>query len=801
MKKKNGRTKDHKIIKLNLFFSFLIVFVFMGLSVGFALFTQVINVGGNVSLETQGSFEITNVTKMSSNNTSSAVPSWTADSIDFNLTFIHSDDPDPVYSAVYNITLTNETFYERLVSALNFSYEVNGEGGEPLGNLDYEITGIEEGDVMQPLSEQTFTVTFTFTPTVEADEYEVDGEGTINSNEKPFGSITVNSMTPATGSVKDGTLQQVTISLNSTYQSDVSISINIASDKLELVTAGGTALGNFTVLANSENQTFTFYIKAKADALFPDDTITASLLAMSNNLPNVSLGNITLEVNKEEVYVDTTPPVISNLSATQDNEVGVVNLTWSGTDDYSGVKSYTILVCNNNGTVLQTIDAGTNTSYSVTGLSNGTTASTYNFKVYGTDNEDNTASSDDISSPSSGSGYCVQTGNNSYQWVFTVTRNVNNLSSTGENSANIGSTYTCTLRTSVNNYSLPDTITVRMGNRNLTVNTDYTYNRNNGNVSIPNVNGNITITANGQWSCLVEGTKILMANGEYKNVEDIKYDDLMAVWSYDTGKLVYEYPIWIEEITHTNKYLEISFSDNTKLRTFGEHGIYNYDLGMFVITEDRGNFDVGTTVAKVKNGKLKKVKVTDLKYVEKEVSVYHIISSHYFNVISDDVITTDHNLMISNQYGFTDNITWPNNIQTKVRNDPNHLYKHKDFSDIMPYYIFKGLRVDEGKYLADIGLTNYEELKMYLALFPANPDYYQDVETNEAGKRLWMVTTSLDSVTDKNKDKYKVEEGSTYTLKNNIRIKCYRNSIDNKCYLPGEKIKVYSGMHFTVEYK
>ena len=118
--------------------------------------------------------------------------------------------------------------------------------------------------------------------------------------------MTVNSMTPATGSVKDGALQQVTISLNSTYQSNVDININIASDKLELVNAGGTALGSFTVPANSENQTYTFYIKAKDDALFPDDTITATLYAMSNNLPNVNLGNITLEVNKHEEYVDTT---------------------------------------------------------------------------------------------------------------------------------------------------------------------------------------------------------------------------------------------------------------------------------------------------------------------------------------------------------------------------------------------------------------------------------------------------------------------------------------------------------------
>ena len=117
----------------------------------------------------------------------------------------------------------------------------------------------------------------------------------------------------------------------------------------------------------------------------------------------------------------------------------------------------------------------------------------------------------------------------------------------------------------------------------------------------------------------------------------------------------------------------------------------------------------------------------------------------------------------------------------------------------MPYYIFKGLRVDEGKYLVDLGLISYEELKMYLYLCPANPEYYKEVETNKDDKRLWMVTTSFDKVTDKNKDDFKITEGSTYRLPRVWSAKCFRNSVDNKCYKPGNTIKVYSGMHFIAE--
>ena len=798
-RKKNVNLKDKKNIKLSFILSLFLVLVFLGMSVGFALYTQVINVSGTAAVDTQGDFGITNVVKTSSNNTSDAVPSWTEDTVDFHLTFVKNDN-NPVYTANYDITLKNDTFFERLISNFNFEFSVLDSEDHPLGTIDYEIENYQDGEVMQPLTEKVITVKFTFTPTVEANEYDVTGGGEVESNEKPTGAISVNSMTPATGSVKGGALQQVTISINSSYTQDKVISISVASDKLELVNAGGAALGTFTVPASSENQTYTFYIKAKDDALFPEDTITAGLILSSAGLPNVSLGNITLDVDKHEEYVDTTPPIISNVVATMSNEVGVVNLTWNGTDDYSGIKSYTVLVCDNSGNVLKTLNAGTNTSLTVQDLSNGTTASTYNFKVYGTDNEDNTASSSDISGATTSSGYCSASGEASYQWVFSVTRNLRNISGSGANTVNIGETYTITL-TANNNYSLPNSITVTMGGRTLTQDSGYTYSTNNGRVSIPNVDGNINITATGNWSCLVEGTKVLMANGKYKNVEDINYDDLMAVWSYNTGELVAEYPIWIERESSPKSYLQITFSDNTTLNTFGPHGIYNADLGMFVNTEDRETFNVGTTVLKVKNGKLQKVKVVDLRIIEKQVKVYHIISSYYFNIISDDVITTDRNLMISNQYGFTENLTWPDNIQYKIKNDPSHLYEYKDFKDIMPYYIFKGLRVDEGKYLVDLGLISGPELKMYLHLLPANPEYYREVETNKDGKRLWMITTSFDNVNDNNKDMYKKVEGSTYKLPNKWGVKCFRNSIDNKCYSPGSTIKVYSGMHFVAEYR
>ena len=795
MKRDKKKTNDNLYIKLSLFLSLFFVAIIMFMSVGYALYTQVINVSGNVALNTQGSFKISNVRKVLSSNTSEAIPSWTDNSINFNLSFIKSDEEDPTYSASYDVTVSNDTFFERLISSFNFNFTITDGEGEELGVLEYEVENFQHDDVLDALSEKTYRVNFTFTPSKDSDIYDVVGEGTIDSVEKAYGDFSLHSISPTTGSIKDNNLQRIVISLNSTYESNRVINIVCNSDKVEVVDSNGSPIGSFTLSANSQEQEFIVYLKAKDDALFPDETYTTSLSVTSSGLPSLSLGNITLAVDKHEEYVDSYPPVISNVVANMSNEVGTVDITWSGTDDFSGIDSYTILVLRDN-EVINTFDVGNVNNYTINGLSTEAKAYTYNFKVYGKDLLGNTASSDDINNCSTASGYCSMTGDNSYQWVFNVTRNLNNINFNGASTVNIGSDYTATL-TATLLYNLPETITVTMGGVTLT--SGYTYNANNGSLTINNVTGDIVISGNANAICIVEGTKVLLANNKYKNVEEIKYDDLLAVWDYNTGKLTYQYPIWIERTSVVDSYQKTTFNDGTSLSTSGDHAVYSMDLGMFVSIEDRSVCNIGSTIAKIENGKIKKVKITKIETIKKRVKLYHIISTSYYNIIAADVLTTDRTLMISNLYGFTDKITWPNNIRNNFIKDSNNLYKYSDFKDIMPYYMFKGLRIGEGKYLVDHDFISLDGFKYYLIAFPANPEYYKKVEVNNKGKRLWMVTTSIDKVNDHNKNKYKVEEGSYYVFKKHKNVVKYCNSIDNTCYRPGEKIKVYTGMHFIAK--
>ena len=83
-------------------------------------------------------------------------------------------------------------------------------------------------------------------------------------------------------------------------------------------------------------------------------------------------------------------------------------------------------------------------------------------------------------------------------------------------------------------------------------------------------------------------------------------------------------------------------------------------------------------------------------------------------------------------------------------------------------------------------------------------EYAKSVIKDRSGNNVWMVTTSDDKVTSKNKNKFLKKEGSFYTLKrpdNKKNFKGWLNTSDNKIYKPGDKVRVYCGMYFKALYE
>lgn len=777
--------KNHNII---IYLFVLVIISFM--SIGYAYYGQLLEFSGTVSLEPDGKFRIDNVMLVDSSNViSSELPIFSENSIEFNLVFGGTNED---YYATYTADLINESSYNYTFNAFNFTPTVTASGGGT-GQLSLEVSNISDGDVISSGEVRTITLKLVLTVSDPDQSYDASGKTDVTLDQSEKGSILA-SVSPLsidlTGSNESA---MVTLEVINTYSRDITFNLKSSNGNFSLVNNDGANLGSFTILANSTDS-YQVYLKKSDGSIFYDTSDSTILVLQCTSIGNVNTDKITIAVDISEAP-DIEIPEIGEISFVINNNEGQADLSWSRLDSGgTSITGYTILLYNSvDDSLVNTYNTDNDlTSYSMTGLAEGS----YYVKIYGTDQAGNNGSGY-VNDATTSTIYCRKSLVVDFKWVFSVTNNLTNMTSSGAATANLGSTYTATLSPS-GLYSLPSSIIVSMNGVELTSGTEYTYNSSSGALSIPNVNGDITVIGSATGVCLIEGTKISLADGSTKNIENIGYDDLLLVWSYDEGRMIYEYPIWIEKKHKTQMYQLTKFASGDELKSIGYHGIYNTDLNRFVSVDNREDFDVGTNVAIMngeKNGFIS-TSVVSIDYVYEEVNYYHVVSTRYYNIIANNVLTTDGTVILSNLYGFDDNIMWLN--RDMVINDKNNLYDYVEFSDIMPYYMFSGLRASEGKYLANLGYLTKDMFRYYLLQNQMNDDMRLLPITNEDGVRQWMVKNSLG-------DEHLVDEGSYYQLgyptDRSDKFLYWYNTATGEKYMPMDIVRIWQGTYFEAIYK
>ena len=513
------KENDKKTIQINIAVSILLVVVLSFISVGYALYGQILNTSGNVTFKTQGKIAITNVELISSKNVKDgSIPAFTDDSVDFNLTFEKGEgSTEENYQAVYSITIDNKTFYNYDFNLANFQPVIKNSSGVNVdpSYLTYSLDGISLGDSIPAGEEVTFTLTLDFAPE-EDDTYSVDGNMDTNLEEEPHGSVLGSIPDGATGDLRESLgndLAQFSITVINSYQSPRTFNLNVGDTAhFKLVNSDGSNLGSFTIDGGTTN-TYTFYVKRVDGAIFTNSSLTTNVSLSYNEVSNINCGGITLLVDEQEIK-DETPPIISNVTVTQNNatsddtsnnNVGSLTVSWNGSDAESGVKKYYIVLKNestgNETTYQQDVSLGT--SYTVNGLADGS----YSFKVYGENNDGYKASDSDIESGNT--NYCASSSSTSYTWHYTVALSSNSqyVKALTNTKVNRGYNYTTTLQANDNSgnytYSLPTSITVSMGGTNISTGTSagrYQYTSSSGALTVYGVTGNLSITARGTRS-------------------------------------------------------------------------------------------------------------------------------------------------------------------------------------------------------------------------------------------------------------------------------------------------------------
>ena len=231
--------------------------------------------------------------------------------------------------------------------------------------------------------------------------------------------------------------------------------------------------------------------------------------------------------------------------------------------------------------------------------------------------------------------------------------------------------------------------------------------------------------------------------------------------------------------------MRITFSDNSTINIYNDHSFFSADENKFVNFKDRDHFHIGTNVKKLNGDKLTTVSVTNIEKINEFKHYYFVASTRYYNIISDDFITTDRYTDITNLYPFNDNITWSDNRVVKT-------IDYEYLSDVLPYYMYKGFRAGEVAILLDDNRTNVALFKDYIknSIIADNMLLPPIMKNNS---RYWMVTTDQDNFMINSN--YLVKEGNYYTLPKLITGRWYSTS-ENTYYNPGDRVQVWTGMHF-----
>lgn len=768
----------------------LIILITLFMGMGYAKINNVnLTITGKAKAKDKGTIGITNVilTDQSNNFTSIAdPPTFTQSEINFSMSLYidKQTDAQEEYYAVYKVTVSNTSFNDYTIASDLFTPVI--QPTYPAGSsLDpsYTISGLNPGDVIQSNTSVEFTITITLDPGTKKGTYGINITTNVEPQEEDNGLLIGN--IPSTNTVGDltgsNTIAAFTAEVMNTYSTQKTFNFTLNKDNFTMVDSNGNTPSNFTIAANT-TQNYTFYVKRNSGALFlkTPQTMNIYLYDVDEDASS-GIGTVSVDVDVAQNWVDNEDPVINSLNVTRQKDSRSLVVTWSASDN-TGVDEYVVSLYDNSNqttsTQTQTL-AGDVTTYTFTDVADGT----YFVRLTAYDQNDNNATSNTTATE--------------YIWTYTITINCTYCSGNpSSGSVDPNGSFTTTL-SGTGNYTTPASANVGVEMVG-TSNPAYSYNATSGVFSINNITGNVTITAagtdsSGDTPCLIKGTKVLLADGTTKNVEDIGYDDLLLVYSHETGEFVPEYPIWIESGKPTTHYQLTTFSDNTTLKTIGAHTVFGVKDNEFIDVADRNKFNIGTEILKVEkiNNKyqFKKVTVTNIETIYENTYYYDVVSTRYYNAITDNVLTSDGRPALPNFYKFKENVLWSDRRIEVLENNIQTPYEKLSY---IPYYLFKGLRATDQAVLEHYGYIDANGFRQLFETLLLNPYMIQEPPTNKKGNRIWMVTTSLDEVIDKTN--YLHEEGSYYTLPKTSG-KWYSPS-ENVYYNGEDIIQVWHGMHF-----
>ena len=224
--------------------------------------------------------------------------------------------------------------------------------------------------------------------------------------------------------------------------------------------------------------------------------------------------------------------------------------------------------------------------------------------------------------------------------------------------------------------------------------------------------------------CVAEGSKITLADGSTKNIEDLNYDDMLIGWDFVTGKYV-SVPASI--LWNHGKYLtnviNLKFSDGTIIRVVEEHGFFDIGENSYVfINENNYESYLHHTFVKTTyvNGTFinESFELIDAYITEETIGVYSLQTAYTINFVVDGALSitpmaTD---ALISYFEMGDNLMYD---QEKMQADIEKygLYTYEDFAEYVTYEQFVAFNGAYLKVAVGKGLITWEEILELIRAF------------------------------------------------------------------------------------
>ena len=215
--------------------------------------------------------------------------------------------------------------------------------------------------------------------------------------------------------------------------------------------------------------------------------------------------------------------------------------------------------------------------------------------------------------------------------------------------------------------------------------------------------------------CFAAGTKIMMADGSYKNVEDIKIGDMIATWNFFEGRFEAQpVALYWDHGEDMVDVIKLTFSNGDVVEIIGSHGFYDLDSKEFVQINYLNYQDlVGHRFATIDvNGVTNEATLLNAEIITKTIGTYSLLSAFNGNAIAYNMLTItfeDFEGIYSLKFEVDDNMKFKaENIEYYI--DLYGLYTYEEWSKYLTVEQFYALNGQYYKILVGRGFMKEKDI-------------------------------------------------------------------------------------------